>query len=155
MNVQARAPATSLLHFNNRRAIPLHRLPFIGPVRGRTQFSFWAVPRTGGYAGGNDVGRGLARIYLKYLKQHGRPEGLSALQWIVLDMIEPAAAGSLTPEQAALRGQVVGFFSELDAWLEVAAYNLEGGLEAQSDKALLALVNAGLRLDEHGEEGES
>ena len=128
MSVQAPAPApaASLLYFNNRRVIPLHRLPFIGPVRGRTQFSFWAVPRTGGYAGGNDV-----------------------------DMIDPAAAGSLTPEQAALRGQVVGFFSELDAWLEVAAYNLEGGLDAQSDKALLALVNAGLRLDEHGEEGES
>jgi|GEM_PF-6955230 len=70
-------------------------------------------------------------------------------------MIEPAAAGLLTPEQAALRGQVVGFFSELDAWLEVAACNLEGGLDTQSEKALLALVNAGLRSDERSEEGES
>ena len=68
MNVQAQAPATSLLHFNNRRAIPLHRLPFIGPVRGRTQFSFWAVPRTGGYAGGNDVGRGANRLPLAQLQ---------------------------------------------------------------------------------------
>tara|TARA_B100000749_G_scaffold280764_1_gene278485 strand:- start:323 stop:790 length:468 start_codon:yes stop_codon:yes gene_type:complete len=155
MSVQAQAPVAAPLHFNNRRDLPLHRLPFIGPVRGRTQFSFWAVPRTGGYAGGNEVGRGLARIYLKYLKQYGRPEGLGALQWIVLDMIGPAAASALTPEQSALRGQVVGFFSELDAWLEVAVCDLEGGLDAQSDKALLALVNAGLRSEGRGEEGKS
>ena len=53
-------------------------------------------------------------------------------------MIGPAAASALTPEQSALRGQVVGFFSELDAWLEVAVCDLEGGLDAQSDKALLS-----------------
>ena len=50
---------------------------------------------------------------------------------------------------------MVGFFSELDAWLEVAVCDLDGGLDAQSDKALLDLVNAGLRSDECSEEGES
>ncbi|PRB80543.1 hypothetical protein [Pseudomonas sp. MYb185] len=144
MKVTQQLAAAPALQFNNRKVEPLHRLPFVGRGTHPYQLCFWTVPKTGGYAGGNNAGRGLARIYLKYLKQHGRPEGLGALQWIVRDMFDSDSDGPRTPEQSARRGQVVGFFDELDAWLHAAVCHLEGGLDRQSNEALLDYVNAGL-----------
>ncbi|ODC03497.1 hypothetical protein BFW38_08000, partial [Terasakiispira papahanaumokuakeensis] len=109
-----KSPA-SPLRFHHRKPYPLHQLPFIDNVPGKRGLSFWAVPKTGGYSGGCKTGESLARIYLKQLKTHHTDFNEGRLQSIVLDMCEVERGGD--PEQGALCGQVVGFFSELECWL--------------------------------------
>ena len=137
-------PAIQSLSFKNRKKIPTHRLPFVGEVHGKIGLSFWIVPKTGGYRGGCQTGEALARIYIKHLKDHSNDSGLTSLQKIALDMFGCELADS--PEQDALRGQVIGFFSVLDVWLAGAAKHLHGGLDEHDNKALLKAANTGLNL---------
>lgn len=138
-------PAIQSLSFKNRRKLPAHRLPFVGEVHGKIGLSFWTVPKAGGYRGGCQTGEALAHIYLKHLKDHESDSGLGSLQRIALDMFGCELEDS--PEQAALRGQAVGFFSVLDAWLTGAAKHLCGGLDEYDNKTLLKVANTGLTLD--------
>lgn len=138
-------PAIQSLSFKNRRKLPAHRLPFVGEVHGKIGLSFWTVPKAGGYRGGCQTGEALAHIYLKHLKDHESDSGLGSLQRIALDMFGCELEDS--PEQAALRGQAVGFFSVLDAWLAGAAKHLCGGLDEYDNKTLLKAANTGLTLD--------
>ncbi|ODC03038.1 hypothetical protein BFW38_05235 [Terasakiispira papahanaumokuakeensis] len=140
-----RKPAVGPLRFHHRKQFPLHQLPFIDKVPGKRWLSFWAVPKTGGYSGGCKTGESLARIYLKHLKTHHPDFNEGRLQSIVLDMCEVERSGH--PEQEALRGQVVGFFSELEYWLVAAIRHLDGGLDEYEDKTLLKAANAGLNFD--------
>lgn len=130
------------LAFNNRKKLPLHKLPFVGNRNGPGKFpvSFWDVPKAGGYIGGCNTGRALALIYLKHLKENEN-DGSGMLQNITFDML----AGC---ENSARRGQVVGFFTELERWLSGAVKNLEGGLNGVSPKQLLKAANDGLAFDE-------
>lgn len=137
--------AASALRFKNRKKHPLHRLPFVDAVPGKVGLSFWAVPKTGGYFGGNETGGALARIYMQHLKEHGSGFGCGPLRMIVLDMF--GCENGVSAEQAALRGQVVGFFAELDRWLAGAAKYLEGDLDKHDSKTLLKAANAGLNFD--------
>ncbi|EBS6645157.1 hypothetical protein D5977_07945 [Salmonella enterica subsp. enterica] len=139
-----RQPAASALRFKNRKKIPAHRLPFVDSAPGKPGLSFWAVPKTGDYFGGSETGNALAHIYMKHLKEHGRGFG-GNLQLMVLDMF--GCENSDDPEVSALRGQVVGFFSELERWLVAAAQHLEGGLDNHDNKTLLEAANAGLNFD--------
>lgn len=138
-------PAIQSLSFKNRRKLPAHRLPFVGEVHGKIGLSFWTVPKAGGYRGGCQTGEALAHIYLKHLKDHESDSCLGSLQRIALDMFGCELEDS--PEQAALRGQAVGFFSVLDAWLAGAAKHLCGGLDEYDNKTLLKAANTGLTLD--------
>lgn len=140
-----RQPAALALRFKNRKKLPIHRLPFVDRVPDKVGLSFWAVPKTGGYSGGNETGAALARIYMKHLKEHGRGFGGGILQKIVLDMFDFGTSDD--PEDTALSGQAVGFFFELELWLAGAAKYLEGGLDKQDNKTLLEAANAGLNFD--------
>lgn len=135
------------LRFKNRKQMPAHRLPFVDRVPGAPLLSFWAVPKTGGYIGGNETGAALARVYLRYLREHSQDRGAGILSLIALHMIE---SGEIVTdaEQDARRGQVVGFFTELDQWLSAAAKHFDGGLDKHDDEALLRMANAGLNFDE-------
>lgn len=134
------------LRFKNRRQLAAHRLPFVDRVPGQPGISFWAVPKAGGYVGGNETGTALARVYLRYLREQGQCRGGGILQLIVLDMM--GTPDSFGIEEQALRGQAVGFFTELERWLSAAVQRLDGGLDKQDDKALLRTANAGLNFDE-------
>ena len=139
-----RKPATHALRFKNHKKVPFHRLPFVNTIPGKIGLSFWAVPRTGGYLGGNETGHALSLIYMKYLKEHGQDAG-GFLQVLVLDMF--GLDRSDDPEISALRGQAVGFFAALERWLIGAARHLEGGLDEHDNRALLKAANAGLNFD--------
>lgn len=141
-NESAPQSAAGELRFNDTTNHPLHRLPFVGVEPGKRGASFWAVPRTGGYGGGNQTGKALARIYMKHLKEHGSGLGGGSLQLMVLDMFDCEHGDNA--EQDALRGQVVGFFAELERWLSAAAKHLDGGLDQDDNQALLKAANAGL-----------
>src|SRR5690606_37507672 len=126
-------PTHGALRFKNRKQMPAHRLPFVGRVPGAPLLSFWDVPKTGGYIGGNETGAALARIYLRYLREHGQARGAGVLRLIALDMIQ-SGENVTDAEQDARRGQVVGFFTELDRWLSAAAKHLDGGLDKHDDE---------------------
>jgi hypothetical protein len=64
---------------------------------------------------------------------------------MVLDKFD--CKSGVSPEKDALRGQVVGFFIELEHWLVSAAKYLEDRLETECDKDLLEAVNNGLNFD--------
>lgn len=132
------------LQFNNRKSLPIHRLPFVGKAKSGIGASFWAVPKTGDYRGGCQAGEALALIYLKHLKEHTSETGLTSLQRIALDMFDCELSDS--PEMTALRGQAVGFFSVLEQWLIGAAKHLDGGLDGHDSKSLLKAANTGLNL---------
>lgn len=135
-------PAARVLRFHHRRSLPLHQLSFIDKVPGKRYFSFWAVPKTGGYSGGCKTGESLARLYLKHLKQHSKSFDDGRLPSIALDMFD--IERGCHAEQRALLGQAVGFFSELECWLVAAVQYLDGGLDQYERKALLKAANAGL-----------
>lgn len=139
-----RKPAASGLRFHKRKKLPVHRLPFVGPVPGKVGFSFWRVPKTGGYEGGCRTGEALAYIYLKHLREHGSGVGWH-LRKITLDMCD--CKGVSGEEADATHGQIVGFFGALDEWLEVAMKHLGSQLDSLDNAALLKQANAGLSFD--------
>ncbi|MBT3092831.1 MAG: hypothetical protein AB2697_22145 [Candidatus Thiodiazotropha endolucinida] len=138
-------PAVHKLRFHEHKKLPPHRLPFVDRVPGKLGLSFWTVPKTGGYFGGNETGGTLARIYLKHLKEHDLSFGGSYLQIMVLDMF--GCKSGVSPEQDVLRGQVAGLFIELERWLVSAVKYLEDRLETECDKDLLEAANNGLNFD--------
>ena len=81
-------PTHGALRFKSHEQMPAHRLPFVDKVPGLCGLSFWAVPATGGYIGGDQTGAALARVYLRYLREHGQDRGAGVLQLIALDMIQ-------------------------------------------------------------------
>jgi hypothetical protein len=139
-----RKPATSALKFKNRKRIPFHRLPFVDAVLGKIGLSFWAVPKTGNYFGGFETGNNLARIYLKYLRENGSSGG-GTLPCMVLDMFD--CENTDDPSMSALRGQVVGFFSELESWVAIASRHSGDSLDHLSNTRLLEVANNGLNFD--------
>ncbi|MET4161945.1 hypothetical protein ABIE61_001794 [Marinobacterium sp. MBR-111] len=138
-------PGTPILKFNNRKQLPIHRLPFVGPAADGVGLSFWKVPKTGGYTGGCMTGTALGRIYLKNLREHGAIRG-GALAHIVTGMLEQH---SLKPtEMGSLHGQIVGFMEALEPWLAIGARNAGASLDTLRHADLLAEANNGLNLDE-------
>lgn len=51
-------------------------------------------------------------------------------------------------ELSSLRGQAVGFFTEIEHWLDSAVKHLDDWLNNQPPKDLLKLANDGLNCDE-------
>lgn len=143
-NVNKESNVMQKLSINTRKAMPLHRLPFVGRTHAKAALSFWLVPKTGGYFGGHQTGSALAHIYMKHLKEHGRGFG-GTLQSVVLDMF--GCEQNVSAEQNALRGQAVGFLSVLEPWIEAAVTNLGSGLDKLDVKQLLNEANAGLNFD--------
>lgn len=133
------------LTFHNDKALPIHRLPFVGRKPGQADLSFWNVPQAGGYTGGCMTGKALGRIYLKHCREHGATKG-GLLQLIAGSMLSPDQTD--TPEQATLQGQIVGFMSELEPWIAAAVRNAGAPLDELQHNDLLNEANNGLNLDE-------
>lgn len=130
----------SPLRFKNHEELPCHRLPFVDDDD-NGMVSFWHVPKSGGFIGGNTTGKALAQIYARYLNESD-PNDPSLLQTIALDMFRDGI------DNPALRGQAVGFFNELEKWLLAATKNFRGWDHIQSNDALLDMANNGLLFDE-------
>ncbi|WP_379910968.1 hypothetical protein [Marinobacterium aestuariivivens] len=121
------------------KELSLHSLPFVG---GRSPEglgkSFWDVPNTGGFQGGKCTGQALAHFYLLHLRHYGTTDD-GLLHLIALHMLSNGAKSLTT------KGQAIGFFSILDAWLRFVAESQLGSELDQIDPAvLLADANAGL-----------
>ncbi|ABC29659.1 hypothetical protein HCH_02884 [Hahella chejuensis KCTC 2396] len=138
-------PAAAALKFKPREKFPVRRLPYVGFAKRRSGLCYWNVPPSGGYFGGQETGEALARIYLKHVNDQGRDYG-GHLQHVVLDMFGCDRDG--TPERDALRGQVVGFFCELEKFLAAAMKAVDVGVSDEDAQALLKRANDFLHFDE-------
>ncbi|KGT91265.1 hypothetical protein NG99_17010 [Erwinia typographi] len=126
------------IKFHHKKELPLHRLPFVGKVKGRHCLSFWDIPDAGGYAGGNTTGAALAVIYLRHLQEHGASVG-GSLGSITADM----AGVGFSDEFDSRRGQIIGFFSTIEPIL--AELLKRSGIEFKLDNdQLLQRANKGL-----------
>lgn len=106
------------------RKLRVHQLPFVGRdyVKGSGGIiCFWDVPMTGGYGGGCDTGEEIALMYLAYLreiqvnpqKDNGSASG--GLNRMLLDIFEKAPTDE--NERDSIRGQMVGFASQINRFL--------------------------------------
>lgn len=128
------------MKFHTKQKLPLHNLPFIGRVKGKDGLSFWDVPNSGGYGGGNTTGRALAGIYLRHLQQHGATPG-GSLGSIAADM--SLLGNDYSPDDDARRGQIIGFFNAIEPIL--AQLIKRSGIELTlSDVQLMKQANDGL-----------
>lgn len=121
-----------------------NRLPFVGKDHS-ARANDWDLPLTGGYLGGIEAGEFVARMYLKYLRDERESPirlGSSRLQ----EMLNSLAAKqpSSKAEEDALRGQRVGFISEIGYWLEAAAERLGSSLDAIPERSFICQVNTAL-----------
>lgn len=133
------------------------RLPFAGKDHS-TNFSSWDVPMTGGYFGGIEVGKIVARMYFKYLRdEEANPFKFGAIHLQGMLASLDAKVPVTEEEKASLRGQRVGFMSEVGRWLEDAVLKLGSCLDAipvrsfvqdanehlaRTDAALMAAIEA-------------
>jgi hypothetical protein len=127
------------LKFNNKAKLLPHRLPFFnGKERGSCGANFWSVPERGGYSGGNETGESLALIYFNYLKnKEVKDSRVGILQNIALDML----GGDKLKMDDSRRGQIVGFFSEIEKILTLSTEFISA---TKSDDDLLEIANKGL-----------
>lgn len=134
------------LTFNRRKKLPSHQLPFVNKVKGKVGLSFWSVPKTGGYAGGNITGHALALLYLKHIRANGSGAG-GLLQCVALDMFDTDLELD-NPVTTSLRGQAVGFFLELENIIKAATVQMGDCLDDMDEKELLRRANEGINLNE-------
>jgi hypothetical protein len=95
----------------------------------------WGFPATGEYCGGCITGVAAARAYLKYLRENPVRFGCD-LQHIALDMLG-------CPTDESVKGQAIGFFSEIDKVLTSCA-TLLTGLDEESFESLSEEMDRGL-----------
>lgn len=120
------------------------RLPFVGKDHS-PHYSSWDVPLTGGYFGGIEAGRAVARMYLKYLRdEQANPIriGTANLQGVLSSSY--AKTPTTKEEEASLTGQRVGFIHEIGTWIEAAVTRLGSGLDAIHEHSLVQQVNESL-----------
>ncbi|HEN3293437.1 TPA: hypothetical protein U5D59_002879 [Yersinia enterocolitica] len=121
-----------------------HRMVFVGK-RDRSdnnfsRVSFWKVPKTGGYGGGCATGVSLASLYMQHLLEFGKSP-CGTLQLIVLDMF------NIENIDDSLKGQVVGFFTELEQYLSASAKSFSRHISRKTPAEFLKEANAGLRIN--------
>lgn len=129
------------LVFRPDRSLPVHRLPFVRLEKKGA--CYWNVPRTGGYSGGCETGRALALVYLRFLRENR--QGITFLQYIVLDMSGMKSGKKAASGYKSLKGQIVGFFSEIDQFIHMCVKEKGNYLDALDDKTLLKIANTGLK----------
>lgn len=120
------------------------RMPFVGKDHGKHETN-WDVPLSGGYFGGIEVGQVAARLYLKYLRDERESPlrmGSSHLESVLRDLYRKTA--STQQEEESLRGQRVGFVSELGHWLEHAAERAGSCLDAIPQRSFVQQANESL-----------
>ena len=124
------------------------RLPFVGKDNGPE--SFWDVPMTGGYFGGIEVGRSVACMYLKYVRDHRDNQIHNASGVLRSILAAMDAKQPVTKEEVeSLRGQRTGFMSEICIWVRAAAERLGSSFDAIPERLLVQQANESLeRADE-------
>ena len=105
---------------SNNTRYPFNRLPFID----RKSQNCWNFPPSDGYGAGCEMGDAAADAFMKALRESQIDTG-GQLQQIVLSL----AASGLDLNDEGRKGQVVGFFSSLDAWLRHASKILGASLD--------------------------
>lgn len=129
------------LRFHKNRSSVWGRLPFVDRLEAKGGYHSWAVPSLCGYHGGCKAGEALALIYLKHLRENGRGLG-GNLQSVVLDMCGLGySAGKSVEQEAALKGQIVGFFCLLEDWLAAAVKHGGENLDKVENAKLLKQAN--------------
>lgn len=120
------------------------RLPFVGKDHGKYQSS-WDVPLTGGYFGGIEVGEIVARMFLKYLRDtRDDPLKMGSMRFgMVLEALH-SRTPTTKDEESALRGQQVGFRSEIAYWLDAAAERLGSSFDAIPARSFVQQANEAL-----------
>ena len=119
-------------------------LPFFGVG------ASWSLPATGGYEGGCMAGKAAAELYMReYLRpiQQAGVHHIPTLPKVALGIAERMAAAATPAERESLRGQAVGFFAQLDAYLLWASSWLDETPPNRTASALREQLQAGL---DHG-----
>lgn len=139
------------LSFHPKKTIEVHRLPFVGNEHTADRsFSFWDIPAKGGYTGGCMTGEAIAGIFLKHIRQTDSEFRTSLLGWMVfawLERIAPGAVNRGNIEFDSLRGQMDGFMSVINQWLDAAVHRPDSGLDETYYDDLLRQANAGFSFD--------
>lgn len=119
------------------------RLPFVG--KDHDEQSCWDVPMTGGYWGGIEVGEAMARVYLKYVRDR-QGEKLDDTSMLLRAVIEGMGKKQpCTPEEtSSLRGQQLGFMSEIGTWISAAARRLGSSFDAIPERSFVTQANEAL-----------
>lgn len=111
-------------------------LPFVASTKlGRDWFN---IPATGDYAIDCRTGADCATMYIKAMRDDGHYNGEN-LQHIVLSLLDRKE-----PEQE-LHGVIVGFFSQLDMWLQLSANHGGRELDNISYEQLIENILSGLK----------
>lgn len=108
----------------NNTKYPINRLPFIDRKTG----SCWSFPPSDGYGAGNEMGAAAADAFMKALRESTVDCG-GHLQHLVLSLLD----SGLDLKDYGRKGQVVGFFSRLDAWLSGASKMVGASLDEISE----------------------
>lgn len=130
-----------MLKFNNKEPHPVHRLPFIGgKSKNLAGCSFWNVPATGGYEGGNMTGNAMAWLWLKHIEANGPEDAPAVLSRIVMEIANA--------KSKSLNGQIVGFFEVIEIVISklITDYKIHFTKEEIS---LLEQANSGLSYTEN------
>ena len=117
------------------------RLPFSGKDHS-PHVSSWDVPMTGGYFGGIEVGKIVARMYFKYLRdEQANPFKFGAIHLRGILSSLDAKVPVTDEEKESLKGQRVGFMSEVGRWLEDAVLILGSSLDAIPERSFVQQAN--------------
>jgi hypothetical protein len=110
---------------------------------------FWKLPPRGLYAGGCKTGSAAAFAYLKFMREKKKLQldaGIFGfLQSLVIDMVKGVR------QNESLKGQMVGFFSEIDRVIYSVA-NQMSGLDKISFDSLTAQMREGVAYTKADEE---
>lgn len=127
------------------------------PFTNRKERSHWALPATGGYAGGYETGDAMALVFLKYMRGIDQTTPPINELTLILEAIYrriKEEGGPLPPLQEpggayeSLRGQYVGFFNCITQWAWIASRSHHGSfLDRMSTADLVGVANKGLRFD--------
>ena len=146
---------TQKLTFNPDAKIPMHGMPFI--TKGKSRFSFWCVPASGGYSAGWPIGSIMAGFYMRCIEEHGEGDAGSWLGNILMAFVErmheagfssDEFANLKSPELNALKGQILGFAKELEYVLGRSLNEKKSSTINFDAEKMLAKANSGLDLDE-------
>jgi hypothetical protein len=138
----------------SRAASGTARLPFIG---GSGPDRCWNIPATGGYFGGYETGEAMAQAYLKMQRSSASTSCffVTAIVASFMARFEKEGGSEMAARRdqwsegyESFRGQYVGFFNTISAWLDRAAVNCGSELDRITDDDIRTRANAGLAFDD-------
>ncbi len=147
--------SSNKLSFRPKKKASFRHLPFLGNEHTpEDAISYWNIPASGGYFGGNKTGEAVAFMLLKHLRENlNNPDslneaylGLMILDWNKRMMAEAPQLDSEGLD--SLNGQMVGFINIISKLLLAFAIPLYHELDKKDYKELLKQANQGIAFDE-------